>query len=217
MPSRPLTFSIFILLLITHANAQTNGSLRQGLIVVKNDRGKIIEQSNYVNDTLQGESVNYYKNGNGFIRCLYEKGQLDGDWFYYHKTGKLAIHSHFTKGIRDTFKSYHENGNERITAHFVSGLIDGEMKTYHKNGKVESTVLYRRGGILSALRKYDKKGNLILMMSPIVTTRDKFISIQYLDLHGNVKKSQSINELPISYYLFGADVHRSGPLEGEQN
>jgi antitoxin component YwqK of YwqJK toxin-antitoxin module len=217
MSSQSHIFLISALLLMVHANAQTKDTIRQGLIVVKNERGKIVEQSNFANDTLQGESIKYYKNGKVFIRCFYEKGQLDGDWFYYHKTGKLAIHSHFTKGVRDTFKSYYENGNERITAHFANGLIDGEMKTYYKTGKIESTVLYQKGGILSALRNYDKKGNLIIMKFPIDTTRDRFIGIDYLDSHGNVKKSQSINELPISYYLFGADVHRSGPLEGEKN
>jgi antitoxin component YwqK of YwqJK toxin-antitoxin module len=216
MLSRSIIFLTSILLLAVHVNAQLTTPLRQGLVVVKNDRGKIIEQSNYVNDTLHGESIKWHQNGKLYIKCSYDKGRLDGEWFYYNKKGKLAIHSHFIEGVRDVFRSYWKNGNERIIAHFANGLIDGEMKTYYKNGKVESTVLYRRGGILSVLRKYDKNGNLIVLMYPIDTTRDRFTSIEYFDSHGKVKKRQTINERPISYYLFGPDVHRSGPLEGSE-
>jgi antitoxin component YwqK of YwqJK toxin-antitoxin module len=90
------------------------------------------------------------------------------------------------------------------------------MRVYYKNHQLESVTLFREGKILSALRKYDKKGNLQVMMYPLDTNRDAFVRIEYLDHMGKIQKSQAINEKPFSYYLFGASVHRSGPLEGTE-
>jgi hypothetical protein len=192
--------------------AQQGKQTRNGLVETRDHRGIIKEASYFKNDTLNGESIKYFNNGKIYIKGAYKDGLADGDFYYYDSRGRQTLYLHFTHGVRDVFKSYWSNGNVRLSATFRNGFIENELTTYYRNGKLESRVAYKEGKILTAFRKFDKEGRVKLIMFPLSSTRDIFVLIEYFDKKGNTIKSKKINDRPMSYYLFGPEVHQSGEL-----
>jgi antitoxin component YwqK of YwqJK toxin-antitoxin module len=71
----------------------------------------------------EGEYMEYYNNGNLYLKCNYINGVKDGDSYQYHENGKIFISSTY-----------------------VNGKLEGEIRIYSDNG-VLSDLLYYKNNI----------------------------------------------------------------------
>lgn len=163
-------------------------------------------------DSLDSEVIKKYHDGKIMTRANYLSGKLHGEWKYYDNRGRLHLSNHFAHGVMDRYCSFWRSGVQGVLAHFDHGYMDGEMKTFYKDGSPESTIIFPDGKILSALRLFDKKGQLKQIKFPSAENREYLISVD-LYKKGMKVKTQTINERPPSFYLFALSVHKPGPLE----
>jgi antitoxin component YwqK of YwqJK toxin-antitoxin module len=74
----------------------------------------------YKNDKLEGEDIQYYENGNIYIKCYY-KDKL-GEYIQYYENGNIEIKCYKNCKRKGKYIVYYENGNIWI-------------KCYYKNDK----------------------------------------------------------------------------------
>ena len=97
--------------------------------------GKVFILANYVNDTLEGKVISFYKNGKTQAENDYLVGKLNGISKQYDIKGNP---------IREI--SYKENIIFGNCKYYEEGLLDNEI--YYKNGAINGPCKQYRKGIL---------------------------------------------------------------------
>ena len=97
--------------------------------------GKVFILANYVNDTLEGQVISYYKNGNVQAENVYVAGKLNGVSKQFDIKGSP---------IREI--SYKNNLIYGNCKYYKEGILDTEL--YYKNGAINGPCKQYRKGIL---------------------------------------------------------------------
>jgi hypothetical protein len=106
-------------------------------------------QNNYKNGKLNGESCEYYENGQLMNKKNYKDGELDGEQTTHYENGQVRIKSNFKDGKDEGKKLfYDEYGSIELTeiykddklieaTQWINGIQEKELRHYYENGIVE--------------------------------------------------------------------------------
>jgi antitoxin component YwqK of YwqJK toxin-antitoxin module len=135
---------------------------RNGLCKYYNSAGIIIEESEYVNDSINGISKVYSATGTLREIAEFKNGRKEGFTRSYTYKGvmvyELEYHNNMLNG---EYKIFHTSGRLAAIRHYINGLENGTSKSYRDNKKNE---LYLEMDYVNEKRietRYYKKGKLI--------------------------------------------------------
>lgn len=196
-----------------------NGVLQETLTL--NDKGN-----------LEGEDIEYFRNGNIYKKYNYKDGQTDGECTEYGIGGHPIVKYTYNNGtlvsvttfnpdnsVRETYpvknKSvtydvYDENGHLAYTATSnAKGLYEGSRKTYYSNGNICQETNFKDGLMNGIYKQYTASGSL-LNYAEIKNNARNGLSIDYYtdDAHHINKESLYRNDTLIgasyTYYPDGS-------------
>jgi S1-C subfamily serine protease/antitoxin component YwqK of YwqJK toxin-antitoxin module len=122
-----------------------NGN-KVGIWIYYNDDKSIKSLLNYVNDTLNGKSINYFKNGNISSEGEYLNGKKNGLWVYNKDNKDRDYEENYLYGKQNgSFISYFENNKIYEKGTMVDGWKDGRWLTNYYDGSIKSVVEFEKG------------------------------------------------------------------------
>jgi antitoxin component YwqK of YwqJK toxin-antitoxin module len=129
-------------------------------------KGKIIKKQFYTDDTLNGESIEYYSEENDYIPLILSKPGIARE--YYGMTKKFCIDDQNLKvsqtyidgNLNGEYKSYHYNGKIDKSIMYIDGKKNGEFKRYHCNGQLAHICVYINDKINGECKSYYENGAL---------------------------------------------------------
>ena len=91
----------------------------------------------------QGESLQYKKTGELFIKSEYKNGELEGDYIVYHENGRVSREETYKAGmVEGLSKKYFDNGVLEEIGEYKKGQREGEWRVNHSNGEVKEISLF---------------------------------------------------------------------------
>ena len=108
--------------------------------------GTVIEEAQFVKDTLNGKRILYYENGKPHIVENYSMGNFSGLYQAYYESGALEISGEYSKGAMngEWIRNY-ENGQQMERVLFKNNQENGPFTEWHKNGKLKAKGQYLDG------------------------------------------------------------------------
>lgn len=101
--------------------------IRQGKAEVRQENGQPISITNYKNDKLDGERLQYYENGKIFKKENFKMGDFHG-----------------------SVEVFEDNGNPYLSSEYYYDSLHGKVKIY-KSGKLEQTKIYDTNVLVQVL------------------------------------------------------------------
>lgn len=128
--------------------------------------GKMLEEANYLNDTLEGERKYFFPNGAVESIERYRRGQYHGKYQKFYENGQLFVEQDFVNGAMQGFSlRYYQNGSLQEKVSIRDNEENGPFWEYWENGnlKTEGTYAPFRGesSEQGELKEYDENGQLI--------------------------------------------------------
>lgn len=126
----------------------------------------LLEEANYIRDTLHGPRKLYYPSGTLNATENYEMGQFIGPYKAYHENGKLMQDGVYqNNSMEGIWKTYYTSGLIKEEVMFHENLENGPFKEYFENGKLKAEGTYQNGDQEQGeLLLYDSTGTLIKKM-----------------------------------------------------
>ena len=182
------------------------GDTLNGEVIKYYKSGQIMEKAYFIEGLRNGPCTIYNPNGTVNAELAYKQNQLDGLCKRYDKSGNIEREIIFTNGMFDGKFIIYNMGNKSIEANFKLGKIDGWFYDFYKNGVIHHKAFYRNGEIVSGEYSYHSDG---ILQYELISNKDKnrLITKVSYDKKGNRVKLQTINQLPLSYFLFGPSAH----------
>ena len=140
---------------------------REGWYTVSNPAGQVIEAAQYLNDTLNGQRILFYDNGDTSVVENYQNGGFEGPYRRFYETGTLKQVGQYVDNLMEGFwQSYHENGQLKEKVQFHNNDENGAFIEYHSNGKLAAEGTYLEGDNEDGeLKIYDENGELLRKMT----------------------------------------------------
>jgi antitoxin component YwqK of YwqJK toxin-antitoxin module len=119
------------------------------------------------NGKKEGEWVNYWDNGQLFIKTTFKNGKHHGPYLSYHRNGKPWINTTLRDGLEDGFHSlYWPDGNLEAEGNMKLDKRDGSWIGYYENGNLHFKGNYIMGEKDGVWKVYDEDtGTLISKQS----------------------------------------------------
>ncbi|TNE69196.1 MAG: toxin-antitoxin system YwqK family antitoxin [Bacteroidetes bacterium] len=144
---------------------------KEGLYQLYHEKGYLLQEAQYVNDTLHGTRKFFFPNGQVERVEQYTHGVIDGQYVQYYEDGVKQLEQAFKNGaldglstawypngqmkekvmIRDNeengpFTEWYENGNLKAEGNYLDGdNEDGTLKLYDTLGQLERVLECQRG------------------------------------------------------------------------
>lgn len=116
---------------------------------------------NYKDDFIEGEGINYYRNGKPKLRGYYKKGKLHGVERSYYHDGGLRNEIPYINGIREGMAiEYFENGKPSGKTPYMLDKIEGEALKYFESGALQAVFTYVSSQKHGLTKNYFETGNL---------------------------------------------------------
>lgn len=144
---------------IDYHQGKINGKKK---IYYENSAGKLMEESEYKDDSKNGPSNFYTISGDPIAEYLYVNNQLQGIQKTYYPGKKLMSEQEFKDNIENGFyKEYYENGKLKAEGMYVNGAVNGLWKDYNEDG-----ILNSEGTMVNGLKEgkwvqFDTSGKVI--------------------------------------------------------
>ena len=107
---------------------------------------KIQSISNWKNGLLDGESREWWFNGQVSLIVMYKDGLKEGDELEYHENGELWTKTSYKKGIIEGGSHvWWKNGNLRYQYFSKEGKSEGDFKEWDEDGKLTEHCEYKDG------------------------------------------------------------------------
>jgi antitoxin component YwqK of YwqJK toxin-antitoxin module len=105
-------------------------NLRNGLSQKFFPDSTLAEIMTYVNDSKEGEWLQYYPNGSIFLKSNYSDGMLNGKFEVWYEDGKPEFSGAYKNNLREgTWLIYNEDGTLKYQLNYVSGVTkDRQME-----------------------------------------------------------------------------------------
>lgn len=116
---------------------------KNGSFIAYFDNGVKSSESNYINDTLQGEAFDFYPNGAVKKKMFFENNTISGDMLTYSSRGELRSTEKFKNNLLHGVSVYIVNGNDSgfVEREYSNGiLINSVAKLYTKKKEVQKGV-----------------------------------------------------------------------------
>ena len=109
-----------------------------------------------------GESVEYYEEGNIKSIIPFRNNMVEGLTITYYENGLLRIYFIYNKdGIPDGESvEYYEEGNIKSIIPFRNNMVEGLTITYYENGNIDEEVNYKNDKMNGEAKSYDENGKL---------------------------------------------------------
>ena len=90
------------------------------------------------NGLLDGESREYYEEGDIKSISPFKNNIPDGVFISYYQNGNIGQNSFLLNGklVTEVFE-YYPNGNMKTKAHYIDGKLNGELIIYYENGNIK--------------------------------------------------------------------------------
>jgi antitoxin component YwqK of YwqJK toxin-antitoxin module len=101
----------------------------------------ILEETQFVNDTVHGLSIQYYPNGDTLSVTTYEKGIRNGQQIVYYAGGGIEEVVTYTNGSKTgPFVEYWKDGKLKTEGTYFDGHENGDIKNYDQQGNHYRTL-----------------------------------------------------------------------------
>jgi antitoxin component YwqK of YwqJK toxin-antitoxin module len=102
---------------------------KHGTYKIKNKEGRTISIHSYINDIMEGPSIEYYENGQ--IKSVYKcrNNRIEGEYSEWYEDGTIMEESHYTNGLKHgECVKWNKEGAIRIgiTIHYIEGELQDE-------------------------------------------------------------------------------------------
>jgi len=160
-------------------------------------------------ETLQGNYIRFYSNGNKAMEGNFKEGERDGVFAEYYDNGKLSCKKHYQDGrlqgrvevfdkvgkplqtggfknnrLTDSVKSFFPSGRVQIAGSFVNGKPDGTVKEYFPNGKIKKEMAYKNSKPNGFAKTYYENG----VLESEANYADGFITQYFKSYYQNAEK-----------------------------
>jgi|TARA_B110000037_G_scaffold161297_1_gene182190 antitoxin component YwqK of YwqJK toxin-antitoxin module len=140
----------------------------------------------YKNGLIDGETLEYYANGEVYSKANYVTGKINGLETKYHFNKQKYSEVHYTNGnLNGSYKSYYANGQLNEGGQSLDGSYDGAWKQYYSNGTLQIEYVYKKGKLTDLYRYYDTDGKLYY---DFMYRKGEIISFKYYDKEGIIIK-----------------------------
>lgn len=144
----------FLLLLILLASY--NFCIGQQRVTEENPDGTFEVGIRDENGYKTGEWKKYYNSGNVFILANYVNDTLEGKVISYYKNGKVQAENDYLVGkLNGVSKQYDIKGNPIREISYKENLIFGNCK-YYEDGYLDNELYYKNGAIDGPCKQYRK-------------------------------------------------------------
>ena len=121
----------------------TNKKLKNGVFKEYFEDGNLFVKTSYLNDSIDGEYIEYYKNGQLKYHLIYSKNRLMEITEYYDKFGNELDFGKIKDG-NGVVKIYNNSGKLRRVGALKNGLCEGYWYNYRNAGFMDS-ILFVHG------------------------------------------------------------------------
>jgi len=134
---------------------------KEGKYVKLDPRGKLLEEAQYTNDTLDGYRILYYESGDTQIVEKYDMGTFSGFYKVFHPNGqKKLVGQYQNDKMTGKWRAYYENGQLKEVVTFRNNNENGPFVEYYPNGNLKAEGTYLNGDFEHGeLKLYDENGN----------------------------------------------------------
>ena len=133
----------------------------QGKSTIITVSNKLLEESFYENDVLEGDKISYDLNGNKKNVIKYVNGIMIEQILYY-ENGNVRIHNKFNGSYLISHRSYYENNKMHLGVRFCKNNVY-RLQHYFKNEKIAWRCIHdvttRKNNVIEI---NDEEGNKIL-------------------------------------------------------
>ena len=123
---------------------------------------RLVEESYYKQDTLDGKRYLFDEEGNRIIAETYQAGIYHGPYYSYYPDGSIKIEGQYQAGtMEDVWTKYYASGQlmEKVRMH--KNEENGPFIEYHENGNLKAEGSYLNGdNEHGELLLYDESGEL---------------------------------------------------------
>lgn len=128
--------------------------------------GNLIEESFFINDSLDGKRVLYYEKGDTQIIETYKMGAFEGPFRAFYSNGQLELEGSYVENtMHGKWKKYYQTGELMEVVTFSNNQENGPFVEYYPNGNLKAEGAYLEGSHEHGLLKlYDESGKLIKKM-----------------------------------------------------
>jgi len=139
---------------------------KEGLYTRLGTDGIVMEEANYVNDTLHGVRKLYYPGGKLQIEETYENGIFQGSFKSYYENGQVQLEgAYLSNSMEGVWTGYYDGGQLKEEVNFKNNNENGPFVEYHQNGKIKTKGTYLDGDNEDGLLElFDENGELVKTM-----------------------------------------------------
>lgn len=139
---------------------------KEGLYQRFSEKGELLEEAHYSNDSLDGERKYFYTNGKVESVEHYVKGTYEGKYQKYYDTGVLQLEQEFVNGALEGVSiAYYPNGAVKEKVVLRNNEENGPFTEYYENGAIKAEGTYIPGEDVpleqGELKEYDETGQLV--------------------------------------------------------
>lgn len=145
---------------------QPESGAREGWLNKFDKENRLVESAYYQHDTLHGNRILFYDDGDTMTLETYQFGRFDGPFRAWHENGKLEIKGQYrNNAMEGQWRAYYDNGQLKETVTFANNAENGPFVEYFPNGQLKAEGTYRDGDNEHGLLKvYDETGALLRTM-----------------------------------------------------
>ncbi len=142
--------------------------VKEGAYTLRDSAGILLEEANYLQDTLHGERKLYTVQGVLESVESYKDGNFEGPYQSFYSNGQVKFAAAYLNGVLvGEAKSYYEDGQLKEIVQFKDNVENGPFVEYHPNGNLKAKGSYYSGNHSEhgPLELFDENGDLIKKMN----------------------------------------------------
>ena len=140
---------------------------KEGAFLLTTPGGVILEEANYIRDTLNGLRIMFYETGDTAVIEHYEMGKFVGPYKSFYVGGQLELEgSYIGNAMTGAWTRYYESGKLMEVVNFKDSEENGPFIEYYENGELKAEGSYLNGdNEHGELKLYDEQGSLVRKMN----------------------------------------------------
>ncbi len=126
------------------------------------EKGYLIEEAHFVNDTLEGERKFFYPNGAVESIEHFSRGAYTGKYQKFYENGQMQLEQEYANGVLQGLSTaWYPNGVKKETVTLRENEENGPFTEWYENGKLKAEGTYLDGDFeQDSLKLYDTLGQL---------------------------------------------------------
>ncbi len=133
-----------------------SGKQKTGKWIYYKNKVKVKEE-NFKNDSLDGDQIIFWDNGEIYDKKTYNKGVQTGLWLKYYKNGQPFLKARIVNGkMEGPMLRYYKTGQIEVKGQYKNDLKDGVWTFYGEHGE-KDTITYKNGHDVNEVDKEKKE------------------------------------------------------------